>query len=172
MNFNKILLIISTLIITSCSRAEYKINISEKKVNDIISAKFPYDKNLIIARLILENPYIDFFNNKVAIDFDYKGNLLDKTIFGSVSVDGDIIYKKEHGKFYLSNFEIRDIVLNSENVNDKSKVIRAINEILVNYFDKIPVYTLKSGDFKESLVKLLLKDIETEEDNFIITLGS
>lgn len=168
----KAIMALLVVMLVSCSKSEYKINITEKQVNELVSEKFPYDKNVIIARLTLENPYVDFKDNRVDIKIEYKGNLLEKSISGLVNVDGDIIFKKKQGQFYLSNFEIKDVTMNSDNINDKQKVISAINKILINYFDKIPVYTLDSDDFKESLVKLLLKDIQTEEDNFIVTLGT
>lgn len=169
---SKIILVLIAVLLASCSKSEYKINISEQQVNKLVSEKFPYDKNIIVARLTLENPYVDFKDDRVDIKIEYKGNLLEKSISGSVNVDGDIIYNKEQGKFFLSNFEIKEIKMNSENIKDKKKVISSINKILINYFDKIPVYTLDSDDFKESLVKLFLKDIHSEEDNFIVTLGT
>lgn len=67
---------------------------------------------------------------------------------------------------------MNDLNFNSENISDSKKIRSAINKLLVNYLDKIPVYNLNSKDFKHSLVKLLLKDIETKEDKLIITLSN
>lgn len=72
----------------------------------------------------------------------------------------------------MDNIKMNDLNFNSENISDSKKIRSAINKLLVNYLDKIPVYNLNSKDFKHSLVKLLLKDIETKEDKLIITLSN
>lgn len=167
----KYLFIIIVIFCLDCTNLEYKIVISEKQVNKTIAMKFPYDIDIIIARLTLENAEIFFNNNKIHLNLEYRGNLLEKTISGSVNAKGNLIYAKEKGAFYLSDIVIREIKINSNNIDDKSKVLFALNKILSIYFDSFPIYRLKSDNIKESLFRLFLKDIQTDQDNFIITLA-
>lgn len=165
------LLLLLISLISGCGKFEKWINIPKDQIQQAINKKFPYDKNLVIARFKLDSPEIYFKETKIGLKLKYYGNFLNKELEGLVDFNGELIYNQEKGAFYLRNFEIIEISVNESNFSSKDKLKKTILNLLNNYLDDYPVYKLKQSDFKQSIAKLFLKNIVVQDAGLSILLG-
>ena len=155
---------------SSCA-FQKEIIIPRAKIQELVSKKFPYDRNVIIARLTVQAPEVYFKGKRIGLKLSYNGNFLEEDIKGSVDFNGNIIYKPQTGAFYLSDFIISDITVNEYNFSEKAKIQKLIDDIISNYLNDFPVYRPNPDDFKQNLARLLVKDVFIRNDDVIIVLG-
>lgn len=166
-----LLLLCLMISLFSCSDAEYQVILSEEQINRRIAGQFPYAQNIVVASIELVNPLIEFVPNGMELKMDYSGHLLSTPITGAVLMTGHLKYDRESGNIYLNNFEIQDIVANSNQYDDSARIISTINKVLGTYLETFPVYRISSDDIQQSLVKLFLKEVKMEQDQCILILG-
>ena len=164
-------LLLSILYLNGCEKFQKDIIIPQTKIQEMVDHKFPFDKNIVIARLTLDSPSVYFKNENIGMKLNYFGNFLNKEVKGVVDFNGQLIYKKDKGAFYLSQFEIVEISINENNYSDMEKLKSSISNITTNYLDDYPVYRLNQKDFKQSLALLFLKEIKVNSSSLIITMG-
>lgn len=165
----KMLLIISSITIIYCGKFQKEIFIPRTLIQNAVEKKFPYNKNAILARLTLSEPVTYLEDTSIGMRLKYKGSFLEKEIKGDLDFNGSIRYEK--GKFFLENFEIVELTMDEKEFNSKGKLQKIIFNIIDNYFDCYPIYTLKQSDFKQNIAKMLLKDITVSGDSLCILIG-
>ena len=148
-----------------------EIVIPRAKIQESVSKKFPYDKDVGIARFTLRAPEVYFKGKNIGLKAVYYANLLEKEIRGSVDVNGNIIYRPETGAFYLHDFIISDITINEKDLLEKVKVQKIIDKVINNYLDGFLIYRLNPNDHKQNLARLYVKDIFVRNDDLVIVLG-
>ena len=148
-----------------------EIVIPRAKIQESVSKKFPYDKDVRIARFTVQTPEVYFKGKNIGLRAVYSGNLLKKEIRGSVDVNGNIIYRPETGAFYLHDFIISDITVNEKDFLEKVKVQKIIDEIISNNLDGFRIYRLNPHDYKQNLARLYVKDIFVRNDDLVVVLG-
>jgi len=153
----------------SCKSFQKEIVIPRETIQTALDKKFPVDKNLIITRLTLKEPHVYFKNTNIGITLLYNGNFLEKEIEGNVDLNGHIRYKG--GALFIDSLEIVELTVNEKEFSSNDKFRKGIINLVKNYLERYPVYTLKQSDFKQNVARLLLKDITTDEDNLKVTLG-
>jgi hypothetical protein len=169
----KIIIIAACMLFAFSGCAFHKeIVIPRAKIQELVSKKFPYDRDVIIAHLKVQAPEVYFKGKRIGLKLPYYGNFLGEQIEGYADFNGNIIYKSKTGTFYLSDFIISDITVNGQNFSEKLKLQRMIDNIIYNYLDEFPLYRLNADDFKENLARLLVKDVFIRNDDVIIVLGN
>jgi len=170
---NKFILLLALFILTvsGCGKFEKEILISKKQIQEKLDARFPYDKNAVVARFTLDSARVYFKEDKIGFKLTFYGNFLSKEIRGQVDFNGKIIYKKENGAFYLNDFEIAEISVNESNFSQKSNLEAVILKIIQNYLDDYPICTLKQDDFKQSVATLVLKSVSVRDDNLVVLIA-
>lgn len=170
----KKVIIISVCMIFAFSSCAFQkeIIIPRAKIQELVSKKFPYDRNVLIARLSVQAPEVYFKEKRIGVKLSYYGNFLGEEIKGSADFNGNIIYKSQTGAFYLSDFIISDIAFNEHNFSGKDKLQKLIDSIISNYLNDFPIYRLNRDDFKQNLARLLIKDVFVRNDDVIIVLGN
>ena len=146
-------------------------SIPRAKLQESVSKKFPYEKDVGIAHFTVQTPEVYFKGKNIGLRAVYSGNPLNKEIRGSVDVNGNIIYRPETGAFYLHDFIISDITVNEKDLLGKVKVQIIIDKIISNYLDGVLMYRLNPHDYKQNLARLYLKDIFVRDDDLIVILG-
>ena len=149
-----------------------EIVIPRAKIQESVSKKFPYDKDVGIARFTVQTPEVYFKGKNIGLRAVYFGNLLKKEIRGSVDVNGNVVYKPETGAFYLHDFIISDLTVNEKDLLEKVKVQKIIDKIISNYLDGFFLYRLNPNDYKQNLARLYVKDIFVRNDDLVIVLGN
>lgn len=160
------------IIFTACGTFEKEIEIPRDEIQEMVDAKFPYDKNVILARLTLESPNIYFVEKNVGMKLNYSGKFIEKEINGTINFNGQIYYKPEKGAFYLNEFNIVEIIVDDANFSQKENLQKTVTQIIDNYLDDYPVYTLKPENFKQKLAKLFLKDVFVRNENLVVVIGN
>jgi len=155
----------------SCDTFQKDIIIPQSKIQEEMDKKFPYDKSIVIARLLLDSPLVYFKGENIGMRLNYYGNFLNKEVKGVVDFNGQIVYKQDKGAFYLSDFSIVEIAVNEANYSDQEKLKTAVSNITTNYLNDYAIYRLNQKDFKQNLAKLLLKDIKINGNTLVITVG-
>jgi hypothetical protein len=148
-----------------------EIVIPRAKIQESVSKKFPYDKDIGIARLTMEAPEVYFKGKNIGLKAVYFANLLEKEIRGSVDVSGHVIYKPETGSFYLHDFVVSDITINDKDLLEKIKIQKIIDKIISNYLDGYRIYRLNPRDHKQNLARLYVKDIFVRNDDLVVVVG-
>ncbi|MBN2310460.1 MAG: DUF1439 domain-containing protein [Candidatus Hydrogenedentes bacterium] len=164
-------LLIVVPVLAGCGSVQKEIAIPKSTIQEMVDAKFPYDKNVVVARFTLRSPEIYLAEPNIGMKLAYSANFLSKKISGTVDFNGQIVYKAEEGAFYLSDFDIVEIAVEQANFSDQAQLKDAIHEVVNNYLDGFPVYRLNPDDFKQNLSKLLLKDVRVHGDDVIVVLG-
>ena len=65
-------LITVILLVVSCEKGEKTVRVPLFLVNKAVAKEFPVDKNLVLARALLENPKVSFSDDRLIMDLDYK----------------------------------------------------------------------------------------------------
>ena len=166
-----IIIVVSMLFVFSSCAFQKETIIPRAKIQELVSKKFPYDRNVLIARITVQAPEVYFKGKRIGLRLSYYGNFLGEEIKGSADFNGNIIYKSQTGAFYLSDFIISDIAFNEHDFSEKAKLQNLIDNIISNYLNQFPVYHLNPDDFKQNLARLLIKDVFVRNDDVIIVLG-
>lgn len=167
----KILLTIVLLTIVSCEKPVVEIKLTTDDIQEAVEKHFPYEKNLIIAKLELINPNIKLMDGLVHYRLDINFNMLSETFKGDFEAAGKIYYNKTKKAFYLNNFQILSINIQEVNEKYREKVTSTLNIILNNYFEDFAVYRLKESDYKQNLTRMFLQEVQTVDDYLLIRLS-
>lgn len=167
----KTFILLGLFLIISCDKPVVELKLTSGEIQSVIEKKFPYEKNLIIAKLKLLNPVITLKDDMVHYKLDIKFNALSETVVGDFDAAGKLSYNRSRKAFYLKNVQVKSI--NIEEVNEKyrDKVVSAVNNILNNYFEDFPIYRLKEADYKQNIAGMFLKEVKTENDYLLIRLS-
>ena len=157
--------------IASCGQFQKEIFISKAQIQEMIDKKFPYDKNMIIARLTLDSPVVYFKEKNIGLKLNYYGKFLEKEVKGFIDFNGQLLYKQEKGAFYLSDFNIVDIAVDNSAFSNDDKFKTTVSTVATKYLDKFPVYKLDQNDFKKNLASLLIKNVRAQNEQLVITMG-
>jgi hypothetical protein len=157
--------------VINCGRFQKDIQIPKTTIQEMVDKKFPFDKNVVIARLTLDSPAVYFKDKNIGMKLNYYGNFLNKEIKGGIDFNGKITYRQKQGAFYLTDFNIVTITVSDANFSNEEKLKTTILKITNNYLDDYPVYRLDQTDFKQNIAKLLLRDLKIEGEELVITMG-
>ena len=172
MHMKKVIVIAVCLVFAFSGCALRKeIVIPRAKLQESVAKKFPYEKDVGIARFTIETPEVYFKGKSIGLKAVYSANLLEKEIRGSVDVNGHVIYKPETGTFYLHDFVVSDITVNEKDLLEKVKVQKIIDKIISSYLDGFRIYRLNPRDHKQNLARLYVKDILVRNDDLVVVLG-
>lgn len=169
---NNIVLIVLCIVFTlsGCAlRKEFVI--PRAKLQESVAKKFPYAKDIGIARLTVEAPEVYFKGQNIGLKALYECNLLSADVRGTVDVNGRIIYRPETGAFYVRDLVVSDFSVNKNNILENLNLQNIINKMMGNYLDGFPLYQLNPNDYKENMARSLVRDIVIRDDDLVILLG-
>lgn len=157
---------------------EYVVTIPQETIVEKLNEKLPLTKTyLLFFDLTIENPRVDLGigENRIGVGMDLLLNIRvkggDKPLGGSVDVSGTIKYSPEEGAFYLAEPEIESLSIQGLPEKHKSKVSTIVKTGLTKFYSSRPIYKLKSSDVKQATAKLVLKNLEVQDESLRITLG-
>ena len=162
-------MVLASIILFNCDKFQKDIFIPRTTIQEAIEKKFPYDKSVVVARTTLTEPEIYFQDTSLGIKLNFNANFLEKEINGKLDLNGNIKYEK--GKFYLRDLNIVNFSLDEKEFSSKGKLLKIIKNMLKNYIDVYPVYTLKQSDYKQNIAKMLLKNLTVKGDSLCVTIG-
>ena len=164
-----LMLLLVAFIFAGCSNFKKVITIPQSTIQEALNKAFPFDKNAVIARIIFSDPEVYLKDPSIGMKMMYVGNFMEKEVQGDIDVNGHLVYRE--GAFYLNGFQVVNFTVAEKEFSSDGRLKKVILKILQNYVDKYPIYKLKQADFKQSLARLLLKDVVIFNDELVVTIG-
>ena len=161
-NFLLVLIIISVL---SCEKGEKTVKVPQFMVNKAIAKKFPVEKNLVLARAVIENPKVTFSEDRLVMNLDYKISLVGEKKEGKAKVSSKVSFDKDTREVYLDDLLIDEIWNKDGSKVEKGKTYDILNELLANYIAKKPVY-----EMEEKYKDYEIKNIKIENGSLYVTV--
>lgn len=158
-------LIIVMLLLVSCEKGEKTVKVPLFLVNKAVAKEFPVDKNMVLARALLENPKVSFSDNRLIMDLDYKISLAGEKMDGKTKVSSAVSYDSDTRKVYLTDLSIDEIKNKDGSLVEKGRVYEMLNELLANYLAKKPVY-----EMEEKYKNYEILDIKIEKGGLYVTV--
>ena len=160
--FLLVLIIISVL---SCEKGEKTVKVPQFMVNKAIAKKFPVEKNLVLARAVIENPKVTFSEDRLVMNLDYKISLVGEKKEGKAKVSSKVSFDKDTREVYLDDLLIDEIWNKDGSKVEKGKTYDILNELLANYIAKKPVY-----EMEEKYKDYEIKNIKIENGSLYVTV--
>lgn len=161
------------------------ITISNKTIQEAINKKIPLVKDIPMGQVVVNHAAVTL-NDTINVDLNGSVKIMDKHFNYTANATGTIIYKS--GNFYFKPDNMKLNMVKDANVTEKpsmksllfdkmkakasefgvdsAMVDSELNRILLDNFENIPLYKLKTGVLKASLENVTIKD-----DNLIIQMS-
>ena len=158
-------LITVMMVLVSCEKWEKTVRVPLFLVNKAVAKEFPVDKNLVLARALLENPKVSFSDDRLIMDLDYKVSLAGSKSEGKAKVSSTVSYDSSTREVYFTNLSVDEIKNKDGSLVEKGTVYDVINELLANYLAKKPVY-----EMEEKYKDYEILGIKIEKGNLYVTV--
>lgn len=145
--------------------------IPRAKLQESVAKKFPYAKDMGIARLTVETPEVYFKGQAIGLKALYACHVLSADVKGTIDVSGRIIYRPETGAFYVRDLVVSDFTVDKGNIVENVKLQNIMDKMVGTYLDGFPLYQLNPNDYKENLARSMVRDIVIRDDDLVILLG-
>lgn len=160
------------------SGKNYVLRFTESQLQEKLNAKFPLTKTyLLIFNISLDNARVHLLDGaqRVAVGLDI---VLDinvgketRPLGGKLDISGSVNYLAETGQIFLTDPVIENLSLQGVPEAYIGKLNLILTKALTNYYAEHPIYTLKSTDVKQAVVKLVLKDVRVENHELVLKIG-
>ena len=125
----------------SCDFLENKtIHVPKSVIQGKVNKKFPITKNLIVSKVIIKSPVIDFKGERMYIETDYEAFLLNESSKGKMYLSTDIRYDEKNENLYLVNLSIDKIIDENGKEVTNSSTENKVKTLITNYIEMSPVY--------------------------------
>jgi len=158
------------------------VQLSLKQVQRSVNRSFPLSFSNARIKVGLKNPKVVLKDGweHVAINLDVnlasKKRRANRTVFqpvykGKVTLSGTIGYSAKSGNLLLKKIKLR--VLNSKNVKaaDIAQIEKSLVPILQKRLNRHPIYRLKGKQFKTDLNKMMLSNVDINNNNIKVELA-
>lgn len=95
-----------------------------------------------------------------------------RALRGRAVVAGKIRYAPETGEFFFDQPKIAEVAIEGLPESIRPIAEEVIGRCAEGYLATTPIYRLKQGDFKQSLVKMVLKFVRTRNGRLEIVIGT
>lgn len=160
------------------SGKEYVVRISESEIQEMMQEALPFTKTyLFIFKITLDNPRVELANgsDRIKAGLDIVLNIqLGKDgipLSGSADLSGGVLYEPIDGSFYLTNIEVEQLSIQGVPEEYTDRVASVVGAALADYYSTRPAYQLESDDLKQAAALLVLRDVNIENNELIVTLG-
>lgn len=157
----------------------YTFSFTETQIRDKLDEKFPIEKSyLALFSVRYENPRVDLVDGSreihVGADAMVDVVINDVELSGSTDIVTEVGYDSQEGQFYLYDPQMTTLQVSplSEKFKKYEKKVMDIgNEMVREYFDRVPIYKLRRNDVRTAAARLLLKEVKVEGEVLYVTLG-
>lgn len=156
----------------------YEHLITQTQIDSELEKKFPVTKTfLIVFKMTFSNPEVTLLeeSDRVGIKLDTELNLglgADaKKLSGHVALTSGLAYRSETHEFFLADAQFDRLELEGIPQEHLDKVTDFVTKFVQQLVDKYPVYRLEAKDTKSTVAKMILKDVQIENQVVKVTLG-
>ena len=90
---------------------------------------------------------------------------------GSVDVSGGVRYDSGRGAFFLTEPVIERVAVQGIPEKYAGKAREALTMALAAYYAERPIYTLNATDARQAAGRLVLRKVDIENRELVVTLG-
>ncbi|MBK1831674.1 DUF1439 domain-containing protein [Verrucomicrobiaceae bacterium R5-34] len=156
----------------------YQIAITQQQIDRTLAKQFPVKKSaLLIFQLTYSNPQVTLLaeNHRIQVGLDASLNVKindeAKNLGGGVTVTSSLRYDQNTQAFYLTDTTFDRFEIDGVPEKYRKTVLKLAAEYAAEQLEQYPVYTLKATDAKKTAAKLLLKNVEIDQQTVVVTLG-
>lgn len=177
--FAVIITVVALIAYLSFSHARYNLVISQDQVQQAINKKMPFTKKVVdIITVSITHPTVTLKNHDdhIYVAFDFSAGIQPPflnhlNVNGQVAVKTQLKYLSDKASLYLTNPEIISLNIDHLPAQYDPLLKDALNKMLTAYCQSHPVYQLKADNFKMSLARAVLKNIEIKDKSIYVQLG-
>lgn len=183
--------ILAAAILFGITRAKLKagttVRVSESQINKSLAKKFPVEKtHLKIIHTRLDQPRVLLHEDQNSLQIEATAHVsslikpieigslkigTNKTSSATVLIEGGLSFEASEGTFYFTEAEL--ISVDSEKkVPEKLRepLRKAVSLIAKETLNRLPVYTLKEGELKQDMAKMILRDVRIEDGRVALSI--
>ncbi|MBN2528835.1 MAG: DUF1439 domain-containing protein [Deltaproteobacteria bacterium] len=157
--------------IGACGAPEVDVTISQKSLQEKVVKKFPKEKKILIAKVMLHSPEVYLVDDKIGIRLKMKATFLKYPLEGEVDLQSGIRYDSDKGQFFATDVEIVDLQVSNKSFGDTDRLKAIITPILSEALQEKPVHTLPNETMRQKLVGKFLKKIRVQGGEMIVTFA-
>ncbi|MBN2342437.1 MAG: DUF1439 domain-containing protein [Deltaproteobacteria bacterium] len=155
----------------SCSSPEVDVVISQQELQQKVAARFPLEKNVMIANVSLHSPEVYLPAGQVGMKLKFTAQLLKFSLSGSLDGRGTVRYDADSAQFFISDFELVSIDVAEKSFSNLDQLKSIILPMITSYLNETPVYTVTDTTVKGKITGKLLKRVEVKDNALVVTLG-
>ncbi|AOS98563.1 hypothetical protein AUP74_03197 [Microbulbifer aggregans] len=172
------LLLLATVGYLFYANREHQIRIPEAELQQRFERRLPLTKTYLkFFDVTLENPRVDLLEEtgRISAGMDVQVQIRTpgktRSYGGTVDVAGLVRYESASGRFFLFEPQIERLELGDLKDPTLERVRAVTQKALEEYFSIQPLYELKPGDIRQRAARMVLRNVEIEDEELVITLG-
>ncbi len=157
---------------------EYEVRISGNQIRTALDARLPVTKRyLYVVEATYRNPRVVLPEGTaritVGLDADVRAVDGKKTdpVTCSADVSTGVAFNASTGEFFLTDFQVDRLDVEHVRGGLTRVARKALGAGLRKVLNEIPIYQLQARDVKTAVAKLVLKNVEIENGDVVVTLG-
>jgi hypothetical protein len=157
---------------------EYEVRLTQEQIQERLDQIFPVTKrHLLVFEVTYRNPRVTLSEGSDRIRFSIDAELGNLTtnagerLSGSCEIVTGLRYDAEQYAFFLVDPTIEKLALAGLPIGMTPKVEQALRATAEEVLASRPVYTLRPTDLKKTAARAVLKSVEVESGQLVITLG-
>ena len=157
-------------------KREYVLELDQAQLQKSLDAAFPVEKTyLVIIKIDLSDPAVALHESSDRIRFAVSVGVgvpgINGRLRGRAELSGRIRYEPDHGAFYAEEPTVEQLSVHGLPDRYVDKTRGAVAWAVKGVLESRPVYTLKTGDVRQSAARLLLKDVRVSGGKLRLRLG-
>lgn len=160
------------------SNREHQLRIPEAQLQQKLQQHVPQTRTYLkIFDVTLDNPRVELReeSGRIGAGMDVLVELRSpgktREYRGKLDVAGLVRYDAGSGRFFLAEPEIEQLELGSLEGRTLERLRAVLQIALQEYFALQPLYELKPGDIRQRAARMVLRRVEVQGDELVITLS-
>jgi hypothetical protein len=158
--------------------SDIEIRVPEANLQSKLAEKLPLSKTyLFIFDVTLDEPRLDLDEQSdrilagLNVDLVIRLGGRELPLKGTIDASGSVNYQAETGEFFLLEPVIENLEIDGLEAVYEERVQKALSKAITEFYSTRPIYALEGRTTKEAAAKLLLKDVDVDGEELVVTLG-
>ena len=168
------LCLFSVLLFISSSVFSYTLEITEKEIQEKVSAMMPLEKKQFFVTVKLSDPKVELIKDSDRMGiFLNVGAVIPGVMKGAGRgrMTGSISYDPIKGAFYFKEVNIETLEIDNLAPEYAEKIKLLAQTVVSKSMSQYPVYQFKDTDIKQKLAKSTLESVEVKNERLLVTLS-
>jgi hypothetical protein len=154
----------------------FVVELGQRELQSALEKGFPVEETyLLVLKLDLSQPTVTLqeHSDRIGLAAKVRVGFLDTSasLRGTAEVSCLVRYDAARGAFFAEDPRVERLLIDGHPQSQHEMIKAAITGVLKGVFDQTPVYTLGANDVRQSIAKLVLKDVRVKNGKLRFTLG-